>query len=208
MNLALICSSAHRRRRIPLTIWHILRHNEAVCINLRWLLRGRLGTSVVVHGIGHRHDTSALQDLWAAVMEKDEADPCCTPDPTGPDDRTSQHHATRMGRIFEWVFDIPLGDNQDNINWDRYHPDILIATEGKACQGDIIRQLCDCTIHIVEAKYCCDTEKNKQALKAVQQHEALREALLQVGYKPEQVHMHVITLGATDTIYKARMPRS
>ena len=55
----------------------------------------------------------------------------------------------------------------------------------------------------MEVKYCRDTDKSKQALRAVQQHEALREALLQVGYKPEQVHMLVIlvTLGATGTIY-------
>ncbi len=33
---------------------------------------------------------------------------------------------------------------------------------------------------------------NRLSDRAVQQHEALREALLQVGYKPEQVHMHVI----------------
>jgi hypothetical protein len=32
-------------------------------------------------------------------------------------------------------------------------------------------------------------------------HEALRESLLQVGYQPEQLHMHVITLDATCTIY-------
>jgi hypothetical protein len=36
----------------------------------------------------------------------------------------------------------------------------------------------------------------------VQQHEALRGSLLQVGYKSEQIHMHVITLGATGTIYR------
>jgi hypothetical protein len=54
----------------------------------------------------------------------------------------------------------------------------------------------------VEVKYYCrDTDKSTQALRATQQHEALKEALLQVGYKPEQLHMHVITLGATGTIY-------
>ncbi len=69
-------------------------------------------------------------------------------------------------------------------------------------RGDRIQQLYGRTIHIVEVKYCRDIDKSKQALRAVQQHEALREALLQVGYKPEQVHMHVITLGATGTIYR------
>jgi hypothetical protein len=80
--------------------------------------------------------------------------------------------------------------------WDSCRPDILIATEGSACQGDRIQQFYGRTIHIVEVKYCRDTDKSTlstQALRATQQHEALKEALLQVGYKPEQVHMHVIT---------------
>jgi hypothetical protein len=69
--------------------------------------------------------------------------------------------------------------------------------------GDRIQQFYGRTIHIVEVKYCRDTDKStQQALRATQQHEALKEALLvQVWYKPEQVHMHVITLGATGTIY-------
>ena len=46
------------------------------------------------------------------------------------------------------------------------------------------------------------TKAHRHSLRAIQQYEALREALLQVGYKPErQVHTHVITLGATGTIY-------
>jgi hypothetical protein len=36
---------------------------EAVWIIVRCLLRGRLGAGVVMHDAGHRHDTSALQDL-------------------------------------------------------------------------------------------------------------------------------------------------
>ena len=54
----------------------------------------------------------------------------------------------------------------------------------------------------MEVKYCRDTDRSSQCLRAEQQHEALRDALLQVGYKPEQLHLHVITLGATGTIYK------
>jgi hypothetical protein len=69
---------------------YILRHNEAVWIILRCLLRGRLGASVVMHAAGHRHDTNTLQDLWAAAIEEDEADPCRIPDPADHDDYVSQ----------------------------------------------------------------------------------------------------------------------
>jgi hypothetical protein len=111
---------------------YILRHNQAVWIILRWLLRGRLGGSVVMHDAGNRHDTSSvLQDLWAAALEEDEADPCGVPDPTDPDDCMSERHAAQLGtRTPEWVYDIPLGTAQDRNKWDRYRPDILIAVEG------------------------------------------------------------------------------
>jgi hypothetical protein len=39
-------------------------------------------------------------------------------------------------------------------------------------------------------------DKNIEGFKSL-----YRYTRLQVGYKPEQVHMHVITLGATGTIY-------
>ena len=135
-------------------------------------------------------------------MEEEAADPSSTPDFGEPDDCVPQQHAPQLGtRIPEWVYDTPLGTAQDKTKWDRYRPDILIATEGKACHGDRIQQFYGRTIHIVEVKYCRDTDKSTQALRATQQHEALKQALLQVGYKPEQLHMHVITLGATGTIY-------
>jgi ribonuclease HI len=183
---------------------YILRHNEAVWILLRWLLRGRLGASVVMHDAGHKHDTSALHQLWADALEDGEADSSHAPDRAVSADGMSQRPPeTQLGtRIPEWVYDTPLGTAQDKTEWDRYRPDILIATEGKPSQGDRIQQFHDRIIHIVEVKYCRDTDRSNQALKAEQQHQALREALLQVGYKPEQLRMHVITLGATGTIYK------
>jgi hypothetical protein len=72
---------------------------------MRCLLRGRLGASVVMHDAGHRHDTSALQDLWAAAIEEDEADPCRIPGPGDHDDcmhdppaySTAGHQDTRVG---------------------------------------------------------------------------------------------------------------
>ena len=78
---------------------YILRHNEAVWIIMRCLLRGRLGASVVMHDAGHRHDTSALQDLWAAAIEEDEADPCRIPDPIDhvpTANSTAGHQDTRV----------------------------------------------------------------------------------------------------------------
>ena len=183
---------------------YIQRHNEAVWIILRWLLRGRLGASVVMHDAGHKHDTSALHQLWADALEDGEADSSHAPDRAVSADGMSQRPPeTQLGtRIPEWVYDTPLGAAQDKSQWDRYRPDILIATEGKSRHGDRIQQFHDRVIHIVEVKYCRDTDRSNQALKAEQQHQALREALLQVGYKPEQLRMHVITLGATGTIYK------
>jgi hypothetical protein len=79
---------------------YILRHNEAVWIIMRCLLRGRLGASVVMHDAGHRHDTSALQDLWAAAIEEDEADPCripVIPAPADHDDCMSPRHTAQLG---------------------------------------------------------------------------------------------------------------
>ena len=58
------------------------------------------------------------------------------------------------------------------------------------------------TIHIVEVKYCRDTDRSAQSIKAEQQHADLRAALLGIGYQPSQVRMHIITLGATGTVYK------
>jgi ribonuclease HI len=184
---------------------YILRHNEAVWIILRWLLKGRLGASVVMHDAGHRHDTSALQELWEDAMDDTEADTSRTADHADPNCKSqgTQGPTTQLGtRIPEWVYDTPLGTDQDKSQWDRYRPDILVATQGNPCDGDRIQQFHDRRIHIVEVKYCRDTDRSTQALKAEQQHAALRESLLQVGYKPEQIHMHVITLGATGTIYQ------
>jgi hypothetical protein len=140
---------------------YILRHNEAA-----WTIL-RLGASVVMHDVGHRHDNSALHDLWAAAIEEDEVDACRIPGPTDHDDCLSRRHTAWLGtRIPEWVYDTLLGTAPDKSKWDRYRPDILIATEGKVCQRDMIQQFYGRTIHIVEVKYCHDTDKSTQALRA------------------------------------------
>ena len=100
------------------------------------------------------------------------------------DDSASQRPATQLGtRIPEWVYTTPLGDEQEKSKWDKYRPDILLATEGSPCHGDRLQQFYNRSIHMVEVKYCRDTDRSAQCHKAEQQHEALMEALLQVGYK-------------------------
>jgi hypothetical protein len=69
-------------------------------------------------------------------------------------------------------------------------PDILIAhnkTPGLA------------QIHVVEIKYCQDTKRRDQHHAALEQHaELIRRLRKAYGH---QVHLHVITLGVTGTIY-------
>ncbi len=57
-------------------------------------------------------------------------------------------------------------------------------------------------IHIIEIKYCRDTDPSEQCLRAQKQHEKPVAALLDAGYSSKQVKMRIITLGATGTIYK------
>ena len=179
---------------------YITRHNEAVWIILRYLLVGRLGASVVMHDAGHRHDTAALQMLQTI-------DTCelLTPEELsidgGMDPPAAQQPTQLLGtRIPAWIYDTPLGQTQDPAEWNKYRPDIMIAMAGSP-GGDRIEQFHSRIIHIVEVKYCRDTDRNAQSLRAHQQHEGLRNALMRIGYKAEQVHLHIITLGATGTIY-------
>ena len=53
----------------------------------------------------------------------------------------------------------------------------------------------------MEVKYCQDTDKSTQALRATRQHEALKQALLQLSRVQARASTYVITLGATGTIY-------
>jgi hypothetical protein len=180
---------------------YIKRHNEAVWVILRSLLSGRLGASVVMHDAGHKDDGSVQDLLMQAAhgnqQQEDQAD-----DGLPLAELSGVQQAQLGTRIPAWVYDTPLGPEQDRSKWDRFRPDILLVTEGSSCAGDRLAQFYKRTVHIVEVKYCRDTDPSAQSLRAEQQHEALRDALLQVGYKAEQVHLHIITLGATGTIYK------
>jgi hypothetical protein len=181
---------------------YIQRHNEAVWIIMRSLLKGRLGASLVMHDAGHKHDAAVLQELWSDELA-DQSDQESDIGGSHDDGGSQQPSTPLLGtRIPEWIYSTPLGAEQDKAAWDKYRPDILIAMEGACSHADRIQQFHNRTIHIVEVKYCRDTDRSAQCLRAEQQHEALRAALLQVGYKPEQLHLHVITLGATGTIYR------
>jgi hypothetical protein len=70
-------------------------------------------------------------------------------------------------------------------------PDILIA-HGTNTPGST-------QIHVVEIKYCRDTDRSSQRQAALEQHEVLiRRLRLAYGH---QVYLHVITLGVAGTIY-------
>ena len=182
---------------------YIQRHNEAVWIIMRSVLKGRLGASLVMHDAGHKNDAAVLQELWSDALA-DHSDQTSATGGSQSDGGSQLPSGTPLlgTRIPEWIYSTPLGAEQDKAEWDRYRPDILIAMEGACSDGNRIQQFHSRSIHIVEVKYCRDTDRSAQCLRAEQQHEALRAALQQVGYKPEQLHLHVITLGATGTIYR------
>ena len=185
---------------------YIQRHNEAVWIVLRTLLRSKLGASVVMHDAGHCHDKAALREVQAAEweLEHEEALHQTQPDPEpeGPQHNTSPRIKNQLGtRIPAWVYDTPLGETQTAIEWNKYRPDILIAVRGDE-RADRIDSFHTRKIHIVEIKYCRDTDRSMQSMRAENQHARLCDALIRVGYRPDQVRMHIITLGATGTIYK------
>ena len=54
-------------------------------------------------------------------------------------------------------------------------------------------------IHIVEIKYCRDTDRTGKQQEGAAQHEVLTRKLREKY--PGRVHMHVITLGVAGTIY-------
>jgi len=87
------------------------------------------------------------------------------------------------------------GGPQTGHDWTKYKPDMLIVNgRRKSCR---MRHA-----HIIELKYCRDTDRAPQTLRAQQQHLELRSALISVGYREQNIYTHVITLGAGGTVYK------
>jgi ribonuclease HI len=86
----------------------------------------------------------------------------------------------------------------------RLPPDIAQVVAGeKESRPDIFIAHClmpgSESIHIVELKYCRDTDREGQRSAAISQHELLTRRLREKY--PGRVHMHAITLGVTGTIY-------
>ncbi len=154
-----------------------------------------------MHDAGHKHALQLLQAADWSLPQEDTSAADHSPD--AADGSRQQAQQAQLGtRLPEWIYDTPLCPQEDKVELDRYRPDILIATTGDPSKGDRIKQFHSRSIHIVEVKYCRDTGRSAQSLRAQQQHEDLRNALLRIGYKADQVHLHIITLGATGTIYK------
>ena len=158
---------------------YIDRHNEAGRLILKALKKGALGGSLVMHDVGHQVDAELLGD-----------------------DSTAAGIGTR---IPEWVCTPPVGQPPDMTAWRRCRPDILIAVRGRG-DRDTLDEFASRQLHILEIKYCRDTDNTPQTQRAEDQHRQLRESLLGIGYTEDQVQLHTITLGVTGTIYKDTQP--
>ena len=161
---------------------HIERHNKAGHIILRGLLQGGRGADVVMHDVGHSHDTSLSQGTHAA----------------------NGGFATR---IPSWVYTKRrkgTPTTAEKQKWDKFRPDILmIAGSNKI---PIQRREAD----IVEIKYCRDTDRTQQETRAQLQHnaplidnkpESLIQSMVDAGYRPSKIRLHVILLGVGGTVY-------
>ena len=129
---------------------YIDRHNEAGRLILKALKKGALGGSLVMHDVGHQVDAELLGD-----------------------DSTAAGIGTR---IPEWVCTPPVGQPPDMTAWRRCRPDILIAVRGRG-DRDTLDEFASRQLHILEIKYCRDTDNTAQ-----DQHRQLRESLLGIGY--------------------------
>jgi hypothetical protein len=161
---------------------HIDRHNAAGRIILKALLQGGRGADVVMHDVGHGHADAMLKD--------------------------TRHGGGFATRIPPWVY-MQRRNAVPSVNvkrkWDAYRPDMLLVAGTN--RVPIKRRGAD----IVEVKYCRDTDRSQQEMRAHVQHNAPRDAggspnslvqsLIDAGYKPSNVRLHVILLGVGGTIY-------
>jgi hypothetical protein len=102
-------------------------------------------------------------------------------------------------RIPEWVHSTTPPEPAASTQWNKLRPDALIVN--KKTRSPKNRK-----VDIVEIKYCRDTDRAPQTLKATTQHQKLTEMLIKAGYTPENIKLHIITLGVTGTIYKDLLP--
>ena len=95
---------------------------------------------------------------------------------------------TRIGKSLRALHQLTPTEQRQ---FDNYRPDIFIQ------QPD------GTTFHIVEIKCCRDTDPGPQHERALAQHQDLIAALRTLfGVQHITVHMHVVLIGVTGTIYK------
>ena len=73
----------------------------------------------------------------------------------------------------------------------RLRPDALVYTKGNGKEPGVL--------HVIEVKYCKDTDRTVQEKRATEQHRELVALLEAAGHKTK---LQVITLGVGGTIYK------
>jgi hypothetical protein len=151
------------------------RHNGAGKLIHRYIQKGSKGTSVVMQDVG-KHDTQT---------QGSSASPC---------------QAVQVAaRIPAWVYTTGTGSRttaQSPNLWNSYRPDIMLVTGGPR------KPFRKRHVHIVEIKYCRDTDWQRQEQRASNQHDVLVDHLARIGYHRRQIHRHTILLGVGGTIYK------
>jgi hypothetical protein len=115
------------------------------------------------------------------------------------DHAPEQHHSTPAARIPAWVYS--TGHRRpasvvEASQWKNYRPDIMLVSGSRRTP---VQQR---HVHIVEIKYCRDTDPVQQQDRARLQHEQLQEHLQRIGYRKHNMHHHVILLGVGGVIYK------
>jgi ribonuclease HI len=149
------------------------RHNGAGKLILRYIRKGSKGASVVMHDVG-KHDAQTQGSA-------------------------SPNSETHVGaRIPTWVYATRTGamTTQSSSQWNSYRPDIMMVTGGPR------KPVHKRHVHIVEIKYCRDTEWQRQEQRATNQHDVLADHLARIGYQRPRIHRHTILLGVGGTIYK------
>jgi len=99
-------------------------------------------------------------------------------------------------RIPAWVYSTSAAASRHvPMQWHNYRPDALLVTGGPR------KPVHKRHVHLVEIKYCRDTDWHRQQQRAELQHDDLVGHLIRVGYHQQRIHRHTILLGVGGTIY-------